>query len=212
MGCITFLVFSRLTNKTKTWTVYTDKELLAGLRQNKSKIIEYLYKESFFPVRQLVINNGGSDEDAEDIVNDGLTVLFNKCRNGELKLFCTLTTFLYAICKHLWLQKLDKKRRYLSHVSSLAADMRQPYYTRGETGEEIKWERERILWKYLKKLPEDCRRILLLFGKGVPFKTITEIFNYKNEDYAKVRKYECQKRLKEWILSDPDFPKYCTYD
>jgi RNA polymerase sigma factor (sigma-70 family) len=192
--------------------VYTDKELLVGIRQNNNKILEYIYREYFPAIRSLVLHNGGNIEDAEDLFNEGMAVLFKKARSRKIHLSSKLKTYLYAVCKNLWFQQLEQRMQVLYYTKSYVAEKKPRYYVRPDNNEEIKEEINRILWKHFKRLPKDCQKLLQLYVEKVPFKEITKKFNYVNKDYAKVRKFVCKERLRRWLLEDPGFTKITTYD
>ena len=42
----------------------SDEDILAGLRKRDNRVLQYIYKNSFNPVRQLILSNAGSDSDA----------------------------------------------------------------------------------------------------------------------------------------------------
>ena len=60
----------------------SDEEILAGLRKRDNRILQYIYKNSFTPVKQLVLHNAGSENDAEDIFQEALIVIFKKLRES----------------------------------------------------------------------------------------------------------------------------------
>ena len=50
----------------------TDEEIIVGLRKRDNRVLQYIYKNSFNAVKQLVVHNAGSDSDAEDIFQEAL--------------------------------------------------------------------------------------------------------------------------------------------
>ena len=91
-----------------------DNDLLKGLAEGDRKCIELIYKSHFNMIQTLVINNSGSIDDARDIFQEALVVLYEKVRMGSFELNCQLKTYLYSVCKRLWLKRLQYNSRYVT--------------------------------------------------------------------------------------------------
>src|SRR6476620_4948451 len=63
-------------------------------------------------VQTLVINNNGTADDAADIFQESMIVLFEKAKNPEFELNCQIKTYLYSVCKRLWLKRLQQMQRF----------------------------------------------------------------------------------------------------
>ena len=57
---------------------YSDEAILEGLRLRSDYIINFTYKEFYPLIKFLVTDNGGLEEDAEDVFQDGIVTLYNK--------------------------------------------------------------------------------------------------------------------------------------
>ena len=86
----------------------TDKRLLQGIIQNESHTLEAVYDTIFPSIMRMVETNSGSKEDAQDIFQEALVVVYRKLKVGSLELECSLKTYLYAVCRNLWMEKLRK--------------------------------------------------------------------------------------------------------
>ena len=84
----------------------TDKILIEGIKKQDEKIIAEIYNTYFPSIRQFIFINNGTSEDARDVFNDAIVVILLKAREDELSIKCSLKTYIYAICKNLWLKKL----------------------------------------------------------------------------------------------------------
>ena len=89
-----------------------DNNLLKGLAEGDRKTIELIYKHHFNMIQSLVINNSGTPDDAKDVFQEALIVLYEKVRLGTFELNCQLKTYLYSVCKRLWLKRLQQSSRY----------------------------------------------------------------------------------------------------
>ena len=67
-----------------------EKALLKGLAQNDRKAVETIYKQYYNMVQSLIINNNGSSDDARDIFQEAVIVLYEKAKSGTFELNCQL--------------------------------------------------------------------------------------------------------------------------
>ena len=65
-----------------------EKGLLQGLAQSDKKAIETIYRENYNMIQSLIINNSGSADDAKDIFQETMIVLYEKVRSGTFELNC----------------------------------------------------------------------------------------------------------------------------
>jgi DNA-directed RNA polymerase specialized sigma24 family protein len=90
-----------------------EQELLKGLSQNDKGAIESIYKDNYGVIQHLIINNNGSEDDAKDIFQEALIVLYEKSKSGVFELNCQIKTYMYSVSKRLWLKRLQKRKRYM---------------------------------------------------------------------------------------------------
>ena len=76
--------------------------LLEGIRAGDTATIRLLYREVLPGIKKYVVRNSGNESDAEDIFQDALMVVYEKATSGDLKLTSALSTYLFAVSKHLW--------------------------------------------------------------------------------------------------------------
>lgn len=185
--------------------LYSDDMILNGLIDRKSEVIRFLYRNYYDSIRNLVTRNSGRIEDAEDVFQDALVILYRKIVGKELQLSCSLKTYLYAICRNLWLQRLQKKDFKMEQLNENIDNRTETFILEESLHDESKYN---LYQKNFLKLSKDCQRVLQLFLKKTRMEEITRIMGYSSIDYTKTRKYLCKKSLKEKILNDPEFKKY----
>ena len=54
----------------------------------------------------LVIKNSGNEDDAIDVLQDALIVLYEKVQLGTFELTVKLTTYIYGVSRNIWYNKL----------------------------------------------------------------------------------------------------------
>jgi DNA-directed RNA polymerase specialized sigma24 family protein len=82
-------------------------EMLAGLKSRNEKILREYYKLYYGGIRHFVLKNSGNEEDARDLMQDLLLVLFQKVRSDSFKLTCSLGTYLFSVSRLLWFKELS---------------------------------------------------------------------------------------------------------
>jgi RNA polymerase sigma factor (sigma-70 family) len=190
---------------------YSDEAILEGLRLRSDYIINFIYKEFFPLIRFLVTENGGSDEDAEDTFQDGIIIIYNKINANQLVLTSSFKTFMYSVCRNLWLQKLNKRKAIFDKLSDVEEYIDLPKDMLQETNF-VEVEMHRIIQIHFLALAEDCQKVLRLFIKDIPLREIAAIMGFKTENYAKTRKYMCKEELKKRIADDPRSQKFLKND
>jgi len=183
---------------------YTVEAILEGLKTSDSNVLEYVYKKYFPIVRFFVIKNSGTDEDAQDVFQEAIILIYKKLKDESLDLNCAFKTYLYSVCRILWLRQLEKKK-----VRNEIVTDNQVFVQLDEDIEELVAEQEqfRIYQKHFQLLHKDCQEILQLFLKKVPLKEIAQKMNIKSDKYLKKRKYACKEALIKRIQNDPDYKR-----
>ena len=189
----------------------TDEVLLKGLKEQDSGCIRYIYREFFPLAKSIVERNSGNYEDAEDLFQDSMVVLYKRLTRDNITLKCTLKTFFFGICKNLWMQRLDRKWRLLLS-DSMAEEPAESYDVIDKEFNEEVLEKKRLYLKHFFTLPHRCQKILKLYLMDVSLKEMAEKLNLKNEEYAKSRKYQCKEILRKRIKNDPACKPYLYYD
>ncbi|MCK9617335.1 MAG: sigma-70 family RNA polymerase sigma factor [Lentimicrobiaceae bacterium] len=186
-----------------------DVKLIEGLRERNNKTISDIYKNYFPPIKQYILVNGGSANDAEDIFQEAVVIIYTKLTRECFTLTSSFFTYLYSICKHLWLQELWKRNK----VSQAVYDNKElfdynslPIETENIMAS-IEIERNAMIQKHFLLLGKDCQKILLMSANNMTPGQITEEMHYVSEEYARLRKFKCKEILKKYILRDPNFAK-----
>lgn len=163
--------------------------------------LEAIYQEFASGTIHLVTRSGGNREDARDVFQSALIVLFQQVREGKTQPTGSFGGFLYAICRNIWGNRLQKKS--FKEVS-LPDDIK--YTLEAPPGESIEEEEKRRLFRdKMKQLGADCRRLLELFFAGHSMEEIRREMGYGSVSYASKRKFGCKEQLITLIREDARF-------
>lgn len=184
---------------------YTVEAILEGLKASDYNVFQFVYRKYFPIVRFFVIKNSGTDEDAKDIFQEALILIYTRLKDESLNLSCTFKTYLYSVCRLLWLKQLERKQIKTEGLTDNQAFVELEPELEEQVAEQ---EQFRLYQKHFQSLHKDCQEILRLFLNKVPLKEIAQKVNIKSDKYLKKRKYECKEMLTKRIKNDPDFKRY----
>ena len=177
-----------------------EKALLKGLAKNDRKSVESIYKLFYNMVQSLIINNNGSADDARDIFQETVIVLYEKAKTGSFELNCQLKTYVYSVSRRLWLKKLQQQQKYLPSTNGLEETVPVEEEVEGHQQRNSEFQ---MIEKALLHLGEPCRSLNEAFY--LQKKSMTDIaghFGYTNADNAKNQKYKCLMRLRKLFFAE----------
>ena len=180
-------------------TIEKDRLLLKGLAENDKESIETIYRMNYTMIQTFVLNNNGSVDDARDIFQEAMVVLYEKSKATTFSLTCQIRTYVYSICRRLWLKRLQA----LSKFSVQVENLEETVPVEEEIEEHEKVNNDFILMEHaMGKIGEPCKSLLDAYY--LQKKNMQEIaieFGYTNADNAKTQKYKCLVRLKKLFFA-----------
>jgi len=173
----------------------TDNEVILGILNNSETVLKKLYVAYFPMVLQLIINNNGTQDDAKDIYQEAIIVLYNKVKGGGFELNSKLKTFIYSVCRRLWLKRLAQLNRYGGDIRDFESHLPVEDDLEQHNDRDIQFHK---MESSLQLLGEPCKTIIedfYIYNRSM--QEICEKFGYTNADNAKTQKYKCLQRLKK---------------
>lgn len=173
---------------------YTEGTILKGIKEKKNEIFEYIYEQYFPSIDFLITTNNGNNDEASDIFQEALILIYEKLKKEELNLNCSIKTYLYSICRNLWFEYLRSRKKIQYEI----IDSENFVETEDNFSNIINENEEyNLFYSNFLKLSEGCQEILTLFFKKTPAKEIAKIMGFKSVQYVGKRKHQC----KEYLLS-----------
>jgi len=175
-----------------------DESILQGIRLSEDDALSHLYTVCYPIIRNLVLKNSGTEEDIDDILQEGIIVFYEKVKSGNFTITCSITTFIYSVCRNIWLKNLKKKSLNITFTKTHESID----FTDDTLDEEnILNKKQKILLEALTELGDPCKSVLTYFYyEQFSMEMIAEKFSYTNADTAKTQKYKCLKRLKSMMF------------
>jgi RNA polymerase sigma factor (sigma-70 family) len=145
--------------------------LIKGLFTKQNEWVEILYNKARPIIIRYALNNDSSVDEAEDLVQNTVIIVYEQILLGKLVLTSSLTTYIYGIAKNLWLKELRKKRRLV---------MRPPNETdfESENHDDLTEIRLNQLQKAIEELDVKCQEILKSrYWHKKKFDEMSQIYN-----------------------------------
>lgn len=185
---------------------YSSLELLNGIHRNDTIVLQYIYKNYYSKINFFVRKNNGDEEDANDLFQEAIIIIYRKLKANEVLLDCTFETYLYSICRFLWLKQLEKRKIEKEKMKD-NHEFNDELYDDGLEKVVDLNERYKLYQKHFANLGKDCQKILQLYFDKVPLKNIAQIMGFKSEKYAKKRKFKCKEYLINSVKQDLEYNK-----
>lgn len=165
-----------------------DKQIIEHLQHNKySLALKGLYN-NLSDIKQYIKANNGTVDDAEDIFQDALVILYKKVHSPDFVLTVSLKSYLFAIAKNCWLHELRQRKKIPGGESITepadAIKIEEPGFDFAKAAFNL--------------LGDKCRELLIQFYfKKKSFKEIATLLSFSDELVAKNQKYRCLQKAKE---------------
>ncbi len=146
-------------------------------------------------VLQMVLGNNGNEADAKDVYQESIIILYNKVKAGDFELTSKLKTYIYSVCRRIWLKKLSQK----SNKECELKDIHDFFPVENDLElHELRDLQFSKMEESMLMLGEPCRTIIQdFYMQNKSMQEICDKFGYTNPDNAKTQKYKCLQRLKK---------------
>ncbi len=176
---------------------FRDREILRRIQSDDRTVLG----ELFIRYRRLVFSyihrNGGSDADAEDMLQEAIIVLWQKVGSGKFELDAQISTFILAVAKNKWMAELRRRRK----ISGEEVGENRPDGNPTSLEHLLSREQTERVHRALERISPLCKKLLLLFyfeEKGL--EEIARRLHFANSDVAKSKKYQCKKSLEAALV------------
>ncbi|MCE7995562.1 MAG: sigma-70 family RNA polymerase sigma factor [Roseivirga sp.] len=187
---------------------HREDTIVDGLRSGKKKTLNRIYKEYFPVIKDHILKNSGSVDDAKDVFQDAMMAIFQTVTDKDFELTCQFKTYLYSVSAKIWKKRLRDHRPTDLHTTSKIEQIAQE-----EIDDAVmKMERYKFYRKKFTELSEKCQQLLKMFLNGMDTKRITENLGFASIAYTKKRKYQCKEGLIRLIEQDPEYQLLVSHD
>ncbi|NCP85367.1 MAG: sigma-70 family RNA polymerase sigma factor [Bacteroidetes bacterium] len=171
-------------------------ELVHELQTGKPTFYSDLYKNYYKSIEYYILNNSGTQNDAEDIFQDAMLVLLDKLNRDDFRLTATLKTYLFAICKNLWFKRLrNPMHKYEVALDEEMSDSLYEEYSSAIEEETNAIDQVSVL---MSKVTHHCNQLLnAMFFEQKNIDQVKEEFGYTTKHNAQNQKYKCIEQMRK---------------
>ena len=171
---------------------------LSGFKAGKKEAVNVLYDE-YRPVfvKWLIRKYQCMEDEAVDVFQDSIIALYKNAQLGRLDdLKSSVQTYLFAIGKNVYLNRLRKRKELVSDEALSSVET-------NEQGIEQKLQsndRKKLIAKLLNQMKDPCKSILYLFYyRRYSIEAIQKAMKYNSIDVVKTQKKRCIRGLEKRI-------------
>ncbi len=180
-----------------TNTIHSDQIYLEGLANNDSAIIQSIYKKFVPKVVSFIRNNSGDEDQAQDVIQEVMILLFNQAKANKLQLTCPFDAYFFLLCKRKWLNELKKvSNKGVTIVDDVTSTKEPTEELLAQT--EVFEEKQQLFDLMFQKLGDKCQEVLKL---SFTLKSMEEVAEKLQVTYGYARKKKslCTGQLTQWI-------------
>lgn len=168
-----------------------DHKIVELIRSNRhNKAVRAIFK--YFPsVRKIVKQHNGTIEDAEDVFQESLVILYKNLEDQNFQLTSSLHTYIVGISKNV----LRDKKRVIQKQNSSEEKFLEIQEKDSCHQDDSK---RKIALQSIESLGQKCLDILQsYYFYGMSMEDIAQKFNYASSKSAKNQKYKCLERARK---------------
>ena len=172
---------------------YNNDKIIASIKSGKDlEVLQELYVALYPKIRGYIQKNGGDSDEAKDVFQEGVIILYRHIKLGKFKEEYKIDGFLFKVCRNLWINRA-KQMQATTEFDVFAAN---------ESGEDFLFvnvvaeERYKIIQGIFHSLGERCRDLLnATIYENLSMKEIAKELGFATTDAAKTKHYKCKQRL-----------------
>lgn len=187
-----------------------DHKLIKAILSGKDDhVLEVLYNELYPKIEYLILRNGGDQEEAQDIFQDAVVILYKQVKEDKFDQQYQIAGFVYTVSRNLWINRAKRKNRN----TELPEDDQATPLEGNVMDDMLSEERAQYIEHVLSKLDPKCKDLLIYsIFHNLSMKEISKLMNFNSEDVAKTKNYKCKKKLLKIIENNPNLKNLLFYN
>ncbi|WP_298423190.1 RNA polymerase subunit sigma [uncultured Kordia sp.] len=160
--------------------------------------LKQLYAKNYYGVETYILKNSGTKDNAKDIFQHGLLVLYTLLKKDKLQV-SSFDNYLFSVCKNLWIKQSSQNSVTKLPLQTLV----------DESPDLASFHVEQLQWSLYKEkyelLKETCKSIIKMTLANISYAEISKKLKYPNENAARQKAFRCKTKLFKMIKSDSRF-------
>jgi RNA polymerase sigma factor (sigma-70 family) len=187
---------------------FSDFEYIDGFRKKDNTAIRSFYSVNFQAISNYVSRTGGTTTEAEDVMQEGMLLLYESVQKEDFNLSSHLGTYFFAICKHIW---LSLYKGWGNPLLVSGSKFSQPEKEQTEVDPSLDERRLLHFYRCFVLLLPQCQQIIKMRKQNISYAEIAKKFKLRNPHIARNKKHICMQNLIKLIKSHKDY-KYLRYE
>jgi RNA polymerase sigma factor (sigma-70 family) len=180
---------------------FPDSQLLAAMSENDNAH-SCVYERHKKYCINFMLSKGAEEDAAMDIYQDATIVLYEKVRNPEFKLTCSIQTYLNSICYN---QMRARKKGSYETKTVLTDDVDEninDWFEEENESDNLKIEKILKELGHMKERADKCHeRLRLFYYESLSMADIAKRLGFSNADSAKAQIDKCRSALKKILAA-----------
>jgi RNA polymerase sigma factor (sigma-70 family) len=172
-------------------------DCIIALQHGEAGPLRRLYAHFSPEVLQWVTQHGGSSDDAREVFQSALVILYEQVRADAFPKNADFSALLTDLCRNIW------KNRRPTNTYATAAPSAEDEEAWGE--QIAQEEKNRLFRHYFRLLGAKCQMLLAFFFDGHPMEVICEQVGDSDPERVARRKDDCKQQLMLNIRKDPRY-------
>lgn len=178
---------------------HSDQRLLESIKMGDEQVLNKLYSQIRTPFIRWAIKQFRYDkEQSIELYQKTFTIFYLNVKNGKLEeLTSTIQTYMIGIGKRVGLEQIkkEKRRKDNSELDATMGELDYSYLDRVHTSHV-----QEVIQQLLESLDPNCEQVLrLYYFMKYSMESIASKMNYKNDNVAKKKKYQCLEKLRKKV-------------
>jgi len=180
---------------------YTTQEILNGILDNNSAVVQYIYDRYFHSIRKFIEKFGGGKDDALDVFQEGIIVIYEQLLGDEIKPIKNFRTYFFSICKFKWFNMIRDGKFDEYTTVEMEEILPSLEYQQSLENLNVTLEKERRVKVYFNgfmELSNTCRMMIRYIAYGWAIEDIAEEMNF-SVAYTYRKRQLCLNKLIEIV-------------
>lgn len=160
-------------------------------------MVKEIYEKFAGRIKQHILANSGTEEDAADILQETLIDIYNQAKHRQLQLTCPFEPFLLLLCRRKWLNELKKRERRPVTKEANDVSVGEDVFALAEQCRQ-NGKKLQVFLACFEELGEKCKEIIKKSLGGEAQETIAAELKV-TYGYLRKKKSECMASLVEMI-------------
>lgn len=173
----------------------------AILKGNDSNVLSFLYQSVLPKVRNHILRNKGTIEEANDIFQDAVLILYNRVLEGKFENTPNVRGFIIHASKNLWINRVKRLNKFDSH------EINNEDFVEDKTviDDIITSEQATAIRTLFNMVGEKCKQLLTYsIYLNMSMEEIASKLELPNANAAKTQNYRCKQKLADLVEKHKD--------